>query len=155
MTYSDKEKNEIAWEEYTSYKIGDKAKYGEQRKMFGYVSDIFSGPTGNDMKDALKDKESIQSFFKRAEEEKFGLDGYVITDKKVGGNVKPEDVTEITVLFQGSEVDFSSFKGVNGSINDWGFTDTQMAANILRSRYLGINKGVAKQQKLAAEGLKK
>ena len=29
-----------------------------------------------------------------------------------------------------------------------------MAANILRSRYLGINKGVAKQQKLAAEGLK-
>ena len=50
MTYSDKEKNEIAWEEYTSYKICDKAKYGEQRKMFGYVSDIFSDSTGTNIK---------------------------------------------------------------------------------------------------------
>lgn len=122
MFYNDEEKNKIAQQEYASYKIGDDVvidpSVGNDITI-GYVSDIFSGPTGNDMKDALKDKESIQSFFKRAEEEKFGLDGYVITDKKVGGNVKPEDVTEITVLFQGSEVDFSSFKGVNGSINDW------------------------------------
>lgn len=81
MTYSDKEKNEIAWEEYTSYKIGDKAKYGEQRKMFGYVSDIFSDSTGTN----IKNEDGLNNVFKRMDEERFGLDGYVITDKKVGG----------------------------------------------------------------------
>ncbi|RSI08798.1 DUF2974 domain-containing protein [Streptococcus sanguinis] len=155
ISYDDREKNEIAWKQYNagSYKIGKEitieASDGSDITI-GYVSDIFSDSTGTN----IKNEDGLNNVFKRMDEERFGLDGYVITDKEVGGNVKPEDVKEITVLFQGSEFDFSSIKGAKGTINDWGITDTQMAANILRSRYLGINKGVAKQQELAAKGLK-
>ena len=131
ISYDDREKNEIAWKQYNadSYKIGKEitieASDGSDITI-GYVSDIFSDSTGTN----IKNEDGLNNVFKRMDEERFGLDGYVITDKEVGGNIKPEDVKEITVLFQGSEFDFSSIKGAKGTINDWGITDTQMAVNL-------------------------
>ena len=104
ISYDDREKNEIAWKQYNadSYKIGKEitieASAGSDITI-GYVSDIFSDSTGTN----IKNEDGLNNVFKRMDEERFGLDGYVITDKEVGGNIKPEDVKEITVLFQGSE----------------------------------------------------
>ena len=83
MFYNDEEKNKIAWQEYTDYKLGDDVvidpSVGNDITI-GYVSDIFSDSTGTN----IKNEDGLNNVFKRMDEERFGLDGYVITDEKVG-----------------------------------------------------------------------
>ena len=43
MVFNDEQKNDIAWQEYTKYKVGNKVKIDtdNKKKTIGYVSEVF------------------------------------------------------------------------------------------------------------------
>ena len=47
MVFNDEQKNDIAWQEYTKYKVGNKVKIDTDNKKqtIGYVSEVFGQAT--------------------------------------------------------------------------------------------------------------
>lgn len=50
MVYTDKEKNDIAWQEYSKLNVGKDVLIGKgkQERRIGYVSEIFGRPPEKD-----------------------------------------------------------------------------------------------------------
>ena len=93
MVINDEQKNDIAWQEYAKYKVGNKVKIDtdNKKKTMGYVSEIFGQPPEEDMVTSLDD------LVARFEGDMSGLNGYIVTDKKITHETRPEDVHEVTI----------------------------------------------------------
>lgn len=60
MVYTDKEKNDIAWQEYSKLNVGKDVLIGKgkQERRIGYVSEIFGRPPEKDMVTSPQDMEA-------------------------------------------------------------------------------------------------
>ena len=144
INYNEQERNEIARLEYKDLSHGEGAKIKSSdgsEITVGYVSDILG------KKIEVGDLSVFPTQKKRVKDNEVGLDGYVLTDRWMSESDSPEDVKEITVLFEGSLVDPEH--NMTGTLNDWGRTDAQMAAKILMGQWAGIRGAKPKQLALA------
>ena len=59
MVYTDKEKNDIAWQEYSKLNVGKDVLIGKgkQERRIGYVSEILGQPPEKDMVTSPQDLE--------------------------------------------------------------------------------------------------
>ena len=148
MVINDEEKNDIAWQEYKKYKVGNKVKIdrGNKKKTIGYVSEIFGRAPEKDMVSSLED---IEARFQGA---LTGLNGYIVTDKKITQETRPEDVQKVTILFEGSEAKFD--QNFSGAVDDWVLTDAPTALQISMAKRLGIKTGKIPQLDAASKEVK-
>lgn len=148
MVINDEEKNDIAWQEYTKYIVGDGVKIdiNNRKKTIGYVSEIFGRPPEKDMVTSPQDLEA------RFLGDISGLNGYIVTDKEITQETRPEDVHEVTILFEGSEAKFD--QNFMGALRDWGLTDAPTALQISMAKRLGIKTGKTSQLDAASKEVK-
>ena len=148
MVFNDEQKNDIAWQEYTKYKVGNKVKIDtdNKKKTIGYVSEVFGQASEEDMVSSLED---LKARFQGALS---GLNGYIVTDKKITHETRPEDVHEVTILFEGSEAKFD--KNFMGAVDDWVLTDAPTALQISMAKRLGIKTGKISQLDAASKEVK-
>ena len=148
MVYTDKEKNDIAWQEYSKLNVGKDVLIGKgkKEKTIGYVSEIFGRPPEKDMVTSPQDLEA------RFLGDISGLNGYIVTDKEITQETRPEDVHEVTILFEGSEAKFD--KNFMGALRDWGLTDAPTALQISMAKRLGIKTGKTSQLDAASKEVK-
>ena len=148
MVINDEEKNDIAWQEYTKYIVGDGVKIdiNNRKKTIGYVSEIFGRPPEKDMVTSPQDMEA------RFLGDISGLNGYIVTDKEITQETRPEDVNEVTILFEGSEAKFD--QNFMGALRDWGLTDAPTALQISMAKRLGIKTGKTSQLDAASKEVK-
>ena len=148
MVFNDEQKNDIAWQEYTKYKVGNKVKIDtdNKKKTMGYVSEVFGQAPEEDMVSSLED---LKARFQGALS---GLNGYIVTDKKITHESRPEDVHEVTILFEGSEAKFD--KNFMGAVDDWVLTDAPTALQISMAKRLGIKTGKTSQLDAASKEVK-
>lgn len=148
MVYTDKEKNDIAWQEYSKLNVGKDVLIGKgkQERRIGYVSEIFGRPPEKDMVTSPQDMEA------RFLGEISGLNGYIVTDKEITQETRPEDVNEVTILFEGSEAKFD--QNFMGALRDWGLTDAPTALQISMAKRLGIKTGKTSQLDAASKEVK-
>ena len=148
MVINDEEKNDIAWQEYTKYIVGDGVKIdiNNRKKTIGYVSEIFGRPPEKDMVTSPQDLEA------RFLGDISGLNGYIVTDKEITQETRPEDVHEVTVLFEGSEAKFD--QNFMGAVDDWVLTDAPTALQISMAKRLGIKTGKTSQLDAASKEVK-
>ena len=149
MVYTDKEKNDIAWKEYSKFNVGREVDIeidGKKEKTIGYVSEIFGQPPEKDMVTSPQDLEA------RFLGDISGLNGYIVTDKKITPETRPEDVHEVTILFEGSEAKFD--QNFMGALRDWGLTDAPTALQISMAKRLGIKTGKTSQLDAASKEVK-
>ena len=135
MVFNDEQKNDIAWQEYTKYKVGNKVKI-----------EVFGQAPEEDMVSSLED---LKARFQGALS---GLNGYIVTDKKITHETRPEDVHEVTILFEGSEAKFD--KNFMGAVDDWVLTDAPTALQISMAKRLGIKTGKISQLDAASKEVK-
>lgn len=148
MVYTDKEKNDIAWQEYSKLNVGKDVLIGKgkQERRIGYVSEIFGRPPEKDMVTSPQDMEA------RFLGDISGLNGYIVTDKEITQETRPEDVNEVTILFEGSEAKFD--QNFMGALRDWGLTDAPTALQISMAKRLGIETGKTSQLDAASKEVK-
>ncbi len=148
MVINDEEKNDIAWQEYTKYIVGDGVKIdiNNRKKTIGYVSEILGRPPEKDMVTSPQDLEA------RFLGDISGLNGYIVTDKEITQETRPEDVHEVTILFEGSEAKFD--QNFMGALRDWGLTDAPTALQISMAKRLGIQTGKISQLDAASKEVK-
>ena len=148
MVYTDKEKNDIAWSEYSKLNVGEDVLIGKgkKEKTIGYVSEIFGRPPEKDMVTSPQDLEA------RFLGDISGLNGYIVTNKKITQETRPEDVHEVTILFEGSEAKFD--QNFMGALRDWGLTDAPTALQISMAKRLGIKTGKTSQLDAASKEVK-
>ena len=147
--YTDREKNRIAWKEYSKFNVGKEVSIesdGEKEKTIGYVSEVFGQAPEEDMVSSLED---LKARFQGALS---GLNGYIVTDKKITHETRPEDVHEVTILFEGSEAKFD--KNFMGAVDDWVLTDAPTALQISMAKRLGIKTGKISQLDAASKEVK-
>ena len=121
--YTDQEKNRIAWKEYSKFNVGREVDIeidGKKEKTIGYVSEIFGRPPEKDMVTSPQDLEA------RFLGDISGLNGYIVTDKEITPETRPEDVHEVTILFEGSE-----------ATNDLTYEDKRFMAALLSVKFMG------------------
>ena len=148
MVINDEQKNDIAWKEYTKYNVGDGVRIdiNNRKKTIGYVSEIFGRPPEKDMVTSPQDLEA------RFLGDISGLNGYIVTDKEITQETRPEDVHEVTILFEGSEAKFD--QNFMGALRDWGLTDAPTALQISMAKRLGIKTGKTSQLDAASKEVK-
>ena len=148
MVINDEQKNDIAWQEYTKYKVGNKVKIDtdNKKKTIGYVSEIFGEAPEKDMVTSPQD---LEARFLGALN---GLNGYIVTDKKITQETRPEDVQKVTILFEGSEAKFD--QNFRGAVDDWVLTDAPTALQISMAKRLGIQTGKIPQLDAASKEVK-
>ena len=147
--YTDQEKNRIAWKEYSKFNVGkevDIESDGKKEKRIGYVSEIFGQAPEKDMVSSLEDLEA------RLQGALTGLNGYIVTDKKITQETRPEDVQKVTILFEGSEAKFD--QNFRGAVDDWVLTDAPTALQISMAKRLGIKTGKIPQLDAASKEVK-
>ena len=81
-----------------------------------------------------------------------GLNGYIVTDKKITQETRPEDVQKVTILFEGSEAKFD--QNFRGAVDDWVLTDAPTALQISMAKRLGIKTGKIPQLDAASKEVK-
>lgn len=145
MVYTDKEKKEIARSEYSKLNVGEDVLI-EKEKKIGYVSEIFGRAPEKDMVTSPQDLEA------RFLGDISGLNGYIVTNKKITQETRPEDVNEVTILFEGSEAKFD--QNFMGALRDWGLTDAPTALQISMAKRLGIKTGKTSQLDAASKEVK-
>lgn len=145
MVYTDKEKKEIARSEYSKLNVGEDVLI-EKEKKIGYVSEVFGKPPEKDMVSSLED---LKARFQGALS---GLNGYIVTDKKITQETRPEDVHEVTILFEGSEAKFD--QNFTGAVRDWVLTDAPTALQISMAKRLRIKTGKISQLDAASKEVK-
>ena len=148
MVINDEQKNDIAWQEYTKYKVGNKVKIDtdNKKKTIGYVSEIFGQAPEKDMVTSPQD---LEARFLGALN---GLNGYIVTDKEITQETRPEDVQKVTILFEGSEAKFD--QNFRGAVDDWVLTDAPTALQISMAKRLGIKTGKIPQLDAASKEVK-
>ena len=148
MVINDEEKNDIAWQEYTKYIVGDGVKIdiNNRKKTIGYVSEIFGQAPEKDMVTSPQD---LEARFLGALN---GLNGYIVTDKEITQETRPEDVQKVTILFEGSEAKFD--QNFRGAVDDWVLTDAPTALQISMAKRLGIKTGKIPQLDAASKEVK-
>lgn len=147
--YTDQEKNRIAWKEYSKFNVGkevDIESDGKKEKRIGYVSEIFGQAPEKDMVSSLEDLEA------RLQGVLTGLNGYIVTDKEITQETRPEDVQKVTILFEGSEAKFD--QNFRGAVEDWVLTDAPTALQISMAKRLGIKTGKISQLDAASKEVK-
>lgn len=147
--YTDQEKNRIAWKEYSKFNVGkevDIESDGKKEKRIGYVSEIFGQAPEKDMVSSLEDLEA------RLQGALTGLNGYIVTDKEITQETRPEDVQKVTILFEGSEAKFD--QNFRGAVEDWVLTDAPTAIQISMAKRLGIKTGKISQLDAASKEVK-
>lgn len=147
--YTDQEKNRIAWKEYSKFNVGkevDIESDGKKEKRIGYVSEIFGQAPEKDMVSSLEDLEA------RLQGALTGLNGYIVTDKEITQETRPEDVQKVTILFEGSEAKFD--QNFRGAVEDWVLTDAPTALQISMAKRLGIKTGKISQLDAASKEVK-
>ena len=147
--YTDQEKNRIAWKEYSKFNVGkevDIESDGKKEKRIGYVSEIFGQAPEKDMVSSLEDLEA------RLQGALTGLNGYIVTDKEITQETRPEDVQKVTILFEGSEAKFD--QNFRGAVDDWVLTDAPTALQISMAKRLGIKTGKIPQLDAASKEVK-
>lgn len=147
--YTDQEKNRIAWKEYSKFNVGKEISIesdGKREKTIGFVSEVFGQAPEEDMVSSLED---LKARFQGALS---GLNGYIVTDKKITHETRPEDVHEVTILFEGSEAKFD--KNFMGAVDDWVLTDAPTALQISMAKRLGIKTGKISQLDAASKEVK-
>ena len=147
--YSDQEKNRIAWKEYSKFNVGkevDIESDGKKEKRIGYVSEIFGQAPEKDMVTSPQD---LEARFLGALN---GLNGYIVTDKEITQETRPEDVQKVTILFEGSEAKFD--QNFRGAVDDWVLTDAPTALQISMAKRLGIKTGKIPQLDAASKEVK-
>lgn len=145
MVYTDKEKKEIARSEYSKLNVGEDVLI-EKEKKIGYVSEVFGQPPEKDIVSSLED---LKARFQGALS---GLNGYIVTDKKITQETRPEDVHEVTILFEGSEAKFD--QNFTGAVRDWVLTDAPTALQISMAKRLWIKTGKISQLDAASKEVK-
>lgn len=148
MVYTDKEKNDISWQEYSKFNVGEDVLIGKgkQERRIGYVSEIFGQAPEKDMVSSLEDLEA------RLQGALTGLNGYIVTDKEITQETRPEDVQKVTILFEGSEAKFD--QNFRGAVDDWVLTDAPTALQISMAKRLGIKTGKIPQLDAASKEVK-
>lgn len=148
MVINDEQKNDIAWQEYTKYNVGDGVRIdiNNRKKTIGYVSEIFGQPPEKDMVTSPEDLEA------RFLGDISGLNGYIVTDKEITHETRPEDVNEVTIVFEGSEAKFD--QNFIGAVHDWALTDAPTALQISMAKRLGIQTGKTSQLDAASKEVK-
>lgn len=148
MVINDEQKNDIAWKEYTKYNVGDGVRIdiNNRKKTIGYVSEIFGQAPEKDMVTSPQD---LEARFLGALN---GLNGYIVTDKEITQETRPEDVHEVTILFEGSEAKFD--QNFTGAVRDWVLTDAPTALQISVAKRLGIKTGKISQLDAASKEVK-
>ena len=148
MVINDEQKNDIAWKEYTKYNVGDGVRIdiNNWKKTIGYVSEIFGQAPEKDMVSSLEDLEA------RLQGALTGLNGYIVTDKEITQETRPEDVQKVTILFEGSEAKFD--QNFRGAVEDWVLTDAPTAIQISMAKRLGIKTGKISQLDAASKEVK-
>ena len=148
MVYTDKEKNDISWQEYSKFNVGEDVLIGKgkQERRIGYVSEIFGQAPEKDMVTSPQDLEA------RILGALNGLNGYIVTDKKITQETRPEDVQKVTILFEGSEAKFD--QNFRGAVDDWVLTDAPTALQISMAKRLGIKTGKIPQLDAASKEVK-
>lgn len=148
MVINDEQKNDIAWKEYTKYNVGDGVRIdiNNRKKTIGYVSEIFGQAPEKDMVSSLEDLEA------RLQGALTGLNGYIMTDKEITQETRPEDVQKVTILFEGSEAKFD--QNFRGAVDDWVLTDAPTALQISMAKRLGIKTGKIPQLDAASKEVK-
>ena len=148
MVYTDKEKNDISWQEYSKFNVGEDVLIGKgkQERRIGYVSEIFGQAPEKDMVTSPQDLEA------RILGALNGLNGYIVTDKKITQETRPEDVQKVTILFEGSEAKFD--QNFRGAVEDWVLTDAPTAIQISMAKRLGIKTGKISQLDAASKEVK-
>ena len=148
MVYTDKEKNDISWQEYSKFNVGEDVLIGKgkQERRIGYVSEIFGQAPEKDMVTSPQDLEA------RILGALNGLNGYIVTDKKITQETRPEDVQKVTILFEGSEAKFD--QNFRGAVDDWVLTDAPTAIQISMAKRLGIKTGKISQLDAASKEVK-
>ena len=147
--YTDQEKNRIAWKEYSKFNVGkevDIESDGKKEKRIGYVSEVFGQAPEKDMVTSPQDLEA------RILGALNGLNGYIVTDKKITQETRPEDVQKVTILFEGSEAKFD--QNFRGAVDDWVLTDAPTALQISMAKRLGIKTGKIPQLDAASKEVK-
>ena len=147
--YTDQEKNRIAWKEYSKFNVGKEVETesdGKKEKRIGYVSEIFGQAPEKDMVSSLEDLEA------RLQGALTGLNGYIVTDKEITQETRPEDVQKVTILFEGSEAKFD--QNFRGAVEDWVLTDAPTAIQISMAKRLGIKTGKISQLDAASKEVK-
>ena len=148
MVYTDKEKNDISWQEYSKFNVGEDVLIGKgkQERRIGYVSEVFGQAPEKDMVTSPQDLEA------RILGALNGLNGYIVTDKKITQETRPEDVQKVTILFEGSEAKFD--QNFRGAVDDWVLTDAPTALQISMAKRLGIKTGKIPQLDAASKEVK-
>ena len=148
MVYTDKEKNDISWQEYSKFNVGEDVLIGKgkQERRIGYVSEVFGQAPEKDMVTSPQDLEA------RILGALNGLNGYIVTDKKITQETRPEDVQKVTILFEGSEAKFD--QNFRGAVDDWVLTDAPTALQISMAKRLGIKTGKTSQLDAASKEVK-
>ena len=148
MVYTEKEKNDISWHEYSKFNVGEDVLIGKgkQERRIGYVSEIFGQAPEKDMVSSLEDLEA------RLQGALTGLNGYIVTDKEITQETRPEDVQKVTILFEGSEAKFD--QNFRGAVEDWVLTDAPTALQISMAKRLGIKTGKISQLDAASKEVK-
>ena len=148
MVYTDKEKNDISWQEYSKFNVGEDVLIGKgkEERRIGYVSEIFGQAPEKDMVSSLEDLEA------RLQGALTGLNGYIVTDKEITQETRPEDVQKVTILFEGSEAKFD--QNFRGAVEDWVLTDAPTALQISMAKRLGIKTGKISQLDAASKEVK-
>lgn len=148
MVYTDKEKNDISWQEYSKFNVGEDVLIGKgkQERRIGYVSEVFGQAPEKDMVTSPQDLEA------RILGALNGLNGYIVTDKKITQETRPEDVQKVTILFEGSEAKFD--QNFRGAVEDWVLTDAPTAIQISMAKRLGIKTGKISQLDAASKEVK-
>ena len=148
MVYTDKEKNDISWQEYSKFNVGEDVLIGKgkQERRIGYVSEVFGQAPEKDMVTSPQDLEA------RILGALNGLNGYIVTDKEITQETRPEDVQKVTILFEGSEAKFD--QNFRGAVDDWVLTDAPTALQISMAKRLGIKTGKIPQLDAASKEVK-
>ena len=148
MVYTDKEKSDISWQEYSKFNVGEDVLIGKgkQERRIGYVSEVFGQAPEKDMVTSPQDLEA------RILGALNGLNGYIVTDKKITQETRPEDVQKVTILFEGSEAKFD--QNFRGAVDDWVLTDAPTALQISMAKRLGIKTGKIPQLDAASKEVK-
>jgi hypothetical protein len=148
LVYTDKEKNDISWQEYSKFNVGEDVLIGKgkQERRIGYVSEVFGQAPEKDMVTSPQDLEA------RILGALNGLNGYIVTDKKITQETRPEDVQKVTILFEGSEAKFD--QNFRGAVDDWVLTDAPTALQISMAKRLGIKTGKIPQLDAASKEVK-
>jgi hypothetical protein len=126
--YTDKQNVQIAWKEYQKYSQGEKVKLPDGT-VIGYVAQVLHDPDT-------------------------GLDGYVITDKKMSAHATPSqrsNVQTVTVLYEGSHANVSSLNDVDKTRRDWIDNDFAVVGALIDSD--SESKEVPEQLKLGSRVL--